>query len=166
MRKLIEALPQVNSTLYARSGLLDQARQRTAGPGNRILKELALGELILADGHPEAAIPHLEKWSELTQASDLQDADIACDSLATAWTLLGSQSDAIKTLESCLNPRQFPSPIAPLGFWKLRLSAHLAKLYRQSGRVAEAQAIEARVRGLLAVGRQGFPLLQELNNQR
>jgi hypothetical protein len=93
----------------------------------------------------------------------LQDADIACESLATAWTLLGGQSDAIKTLESCIdNPRQFPSPIAPLGFWKLRLSAHLAKLYRQTGRVAEAEAIEARVRRLLAMADRDFPLLQEL----
>jgi hypothetical protein len=146
-----------------RAGLFDRAWQRDLGQRREDYQKLALGELILAEGYPEAAIPHLEKWSELTQASDLQDADIACESLATAWTLLGGQSDAIKTLESCIdNPRQFPSPIAPLGFWKLRLSAHLAKLYRQTGRVAEAEAIEARVRRLLAMADRDFPLLQEL----
>jgi hypothetical protein len=164
-RRLVAGLPQANSTQYVRAGLLDQARRRISGPGNRVIKELAFGGVMLAEGHPEAAIPHLSQWSELTEATDLHDADLACDSLAAAWTQLGRPQEAVRVLEDCItNYRQFPWAHTTLGFWKLRLSVHLAKLYRQIGRVGDAETIETRIRRLLGLADRDFPLVQQLGN--
>jgi hypothetical protein len=43
-----------------RVGLFDRAWQSDLGQRRQDYQKLALGELMLADGHPEAAIPHLE----------------------------------------------------------------------------------------------------------
>jgi hypothetical protein len=51
---------------------------------------------------------------------------------------------------------------SPFGVFWLRIQAHLAQLYRQTGRTEEARKIEGQLRKILAYADSDHPILLQL----
>ena len=133
--------------LLARAGAPDEAREAVeawnTGPGN--LKTVR-GELARLEGRLGEAIPLLEEGLAELPGFGI-DFYLALDSLALAWLAQDEPSRAARVLDEA-------AQAAPLrienGSFSLTLELRRAQVYRQLGRVEEAEQIEARLRTLLA----------------
>ncbi len=83
---------------------------------------------------------------------------LASDSLALAWLAQGEPSRAARVLDEAV--QGFP-PIGA-GFSWLTVELRRAQVYRQLGRVEEAEQIEAGLRKLLAHADPDHVILREL----
>ena len=81
------------------------------------------------------------------------------DSLALAWLAQGEPSRAARVLDEAA--QVVPQPLGAGPFW-LTLELRRAQVYRQLGRVEEAEQIEARLRTLLAHADPDHVILREL----
>ena len=112
------------------------------------------GELARLEGRVGDAIPLLE----LEQG---QRSYLASDSLALAWLAQGEPSRAARVLDEAAQV----SPVSPgteAGFSWLTVELRRAQVYRQLGRVEEAEQIEAGLRKLLALADPDHVILREL----
>jgi hypothetical protein len=151
-------------SLLIDTGLLDEARAVIAA--QQIPSDHALGQLALAEGRLDEACARLNAAFErglvpsLSTSSPLR----AARKLAAALTAAGDSARAIGVLErASAIPR---TDIAIQGWhggseW-IRMRAQLADLYRARGRSSHAAAVEAELRGLLAVADHGHPLARRL----
>ena len=122
------------------------------------------GELARLEGRVGEAIPLLEQGLAELQLSNPRGGTLsylASDSLALAWLAQGEPSQAAQVLDEAgqaLPARQSFG----FGFSWLRLELRRAQVYRQLGRVEEAEQIEAGLRTLLAHADPDHVILREL----
>ena len=152
--------------MMARTGMLREAEDIRRILADRVKKPLGPtrppgplriveGELALAHGDSARAIAWLEpmiKWHSPAAA-------IASEDLADLYRKLGRRADEVRVLESAAaGPMQigFAAPFL------MRLQMKLAQRYRESGREAEAQQIEAQVSRLLALADPDHPIVRQL----
>jgi tetratricopeptide (TPR) repeat protein len=157
--------------LHARAGLVEEARRildsippddagvRTFGFPLRLL---ARGELALAEGRTEDAIPLLQEALPFFAPRANAQYFRASDSLARAWEQVGSVPNALRVLQeaSLQKSRAIWGKVA----W-MELQLHLARLYRELGREADAREIEAELRRLLVHSDPDFWILRQLERQ-
>jgi hypothetical protein len=165
----------IRSSLLVRGGHVDRARDILSWPRSKILGtcsepvcdtgmiESGIGDVLLYDGRAREAIPHLERGLVTFPVSAPREYYQDCETLATAHEQLGSMTEAEQVLEKCASrrpPYSGPRFDAPQ-FW-MRLRVHLADDYRRSGRLSDAEHIEADVRRLLVFADSDNPLVQRL----
>ena len=138
----------------ARAGAPDEAREALEGwqapsrlsRGQRAaLVRTVRGELARLEGRLGEAIPLLEEG--LAEIRNNVLFYLGSDSLALAWLAEDEPSRAARVLDEAAQP--VPPNLAAGAFW-LTLKLRRAQVYRQLGRVEEAEQIEADLRKLLA----------------
>ena len=145
--------------LLARAGAPDEAREAleawNTGARAGELK-MVRGELARLEGRLGEAIPLLEEG--LPKQPVGIHFYMALDSLALAWLALDEPSRAARVLE------EYAQAVPLIGdgpFW-LEVELRRAQVYRQLGRVEEAEQIEAGLRTLLAHADPDHVILREL----
>ncbi len=117
------------------------------------------GELARLEGRVGEAIPLLEQaLAELQGDSQFY---LVSDSLALAWLAQDEPSRAARVLDEAAQASRCPCPWGG-GFSWLTLELRRAQVYRQLGRVEEAEQIEAGLRKLLAHADPDHVILREL----
>ena len=144
----------------ARLGAPDEAREaleawKTGARAGQL--RTVRGELARLDGRLGEAIPLLEEGLAEAGTNNLL-LYLASDSLALAWLAQDEPSRAARVLDEAA--QAFPR-IGVASFW-LPLELRRAQVYRQLGRVAEAEQIEAGLRTLLAHADPDHVILREL----
>ena len=144
----------------ARAGAPDEAREALEGwkTGTRAgeLKTVR-GELARLEGRLGEAIPLLEEGlAELATHHPLLY--LGSDSLALAWLAQGEPSRAARVLDEAAQA----VPLIGVGSLWLTLELRRAQVYRQLGRVVEAEQIEAGLRTLLAHADPDHVIVREL----
>ena len=148
--------------LLARAGAPDEAREaleawKTGARAGEL--SMVRGELARLEGRLGEAIPLLEEGlAELGTNSVLFC--LGSDSLALAWLAQGEPSRAARVLDEAAQAS--PVPSLAVGFAWLTLELRRAQVYRQLGRVEEAEQIEAGLRTLLAHADPDHVILREL----
>ena len=161
----------------ARLGAPDEAREALEGwkarggapraprEGSPELKTIR-GELARLEGRVGEAIPLLEQaLAAPAQGGAVGRTQLgthfylASDSLALAWLAQDEPSRAARVLDEAA---QAFSPNINVGFTWLTVELRRAQVYRQLGRVEEAEQIEAGLRTLLAVADPDHVILREL----
>ena len=136
--------------LLARAGAPDEAREALeAGKTGARAGELRTlrGELARLEGRLGEAIPLLEEGlAEIRGNRNLFY--LVSDSLALTWLAQDEPSQAGRVLDEAAQAS--PVPSLAVGFAWLTVELRRAQVYRQLGRVEEAEQIEARLRTLLA----------------
>ena len=115
------------------------------------------GELARLEGRLGEAIPLLEEG--LAEIRNNGPFYLGSDSLALAWLAQGEPSRAARVLDEAAQP--VPPSLGAGAFW-LRLELRRPQVYRQLGRVAEAEQIEAGLRTLLTHADPDHVILREL----
>ena len=145
----------------ARAGAPDEARQaleawKTGARAGEL--RMVRGELARLEGRLGEAIPLLEQGlAELGTADYLFY--VVADSLALAWLAQDEPSRAARVLDEAAQA----VPLWTLTeFFRLPLELRRAQVYRQLGRVEEAEQIEAGLRTLLAHADPDHVILREL----
>ena len=113
------------------------------------------GELARLEGHLGEAIPLLE------QGLAKSGMPLASDSLALAWLAQGEPSRAARVLDEAAQVLPVSS-LTGVSFAWLTVELRRAQVYRQLGRVVEAEQIEAGLRRLLAHADPDHVILREL----
>lgn len=156
--------------LHARAGLVAEARtildslpdDAVVGTLRYPLRLLARGELALAEGRTQDAIPLFQEVLSIFAPWANAGYFRAGESLARAWERAGSVPNALRVLEeaSAQKARALGSTL-----WWMEVQLHLARLYRELGREADAQEIEAELRRLLVYADPDFWMLRQLERQ-
>src|SRR5579862_1940482 len=109
------------------------------------------GELALSQGHLDDAVRLLRQATEDFRQGGNQEFLISSDGLAMALERRGEPLEAVRVLEQASPARSLVLAWeSPAGVFWFRIEAHLARLYRRSGRVADARQIEDQLRRILA----------------
>ena len=150
-----------NLILLARAGAPDEAREaleawKTGARAGEL--SMVRGELARLEGRPGEAIPLLEEGLA-EPGSNPRLFYLVSDSLALAWLAQDEPSRAARVLDEAAQAVPLQIGIGPL--W-LTLELRRAQVYRQLGRVAEAEQIEAGLRTLLAHADPDHVILREL----
>ena len=117
------------------------------------------GELARLEGRLGEAIPLLEEGlAELRTNSSLFY--LMSDSLALAWLAQDEPSRAARVLDEAAQAA--PAPLLGAASFLLTVELRRAQVYRQLGRVEEAEQIEAGLRTLLAHADPDHVILREL----
>ncbi len=147
--------------LLARAGAPDEAREaleawKTGARAGEL--SMVRGELARLEDRLGEAIPLLEEGLAELPAFGI-DSYLALDSLALAWLAQDEPSRAARVLDEA-------AQATPLrienGSFSLTVELRRAQVYRQLGRVEEAEQIEARLRTLLAHADPDHVILREL----
>jgi len=151
------------------------ARTRTdtrAQRDNDIALKLTRGEIALAEGNAEEAIPLLQEGVALLRNSGSFAYFRCAESLANAWEQQGNLGRALQTLEAASDQknRSYPSTMTNHGFVRrpstklnwMRVRLRLAQLYLKLDREAEALEIEAELRDLLRYADPDLWLVRQL----
>ena len=149
---------------------VDRGRYKTATMGLSPAQVVAAlmttvrGELARLEGRLGEAIPLLEQGLGELQLNNLNGwtlSYLASDSLALAWLAQGEPSQAARVLDEAA--QALPARRTALyGFSWLTVELRRAQVYRQLGRVAEAEQIESGLRTLLAHADPDHVILREL----
>lgn len=123
--------------------------------------QIPRGELALARGDADKGINELEEGTRLVGDFGYGLFFLGSESLAKAWKRKGNPTRAVQVLERASGKRS-SAAFERAGFLWLRNQILLARLYREVGRAAEAQAVEAELRKLLALADPHNPMLREL----
>ena len=115
------------------------------------------GELARLEGRVGEAIPLLEQG-----VAELQGFYVASDSLALAWLAQGEPSRAARVLAEAAQVSPPRPSFEVVGISWLTVELRRAQVYRQLGRVVEAEQIEAGLRTLLAHADPDHVILREL----
>ena len=169
--------PNMRLCLLARAGLLTEAgslltRLEDRGSENREV-QIFRGEMALARGQVDEAISQLEEGTGHSferalpyfSLPDFFVGFVGSESLTRALTKKGERVRAIKLLERASALRRLAAFEEAGQYW-LRIRYQLAQLYRESGRVNEARAIEDELRKLLALGDSDHPIRRALERLR
>ena len=146
----------------ARVGAPDEAREaleawKTGAPAGEL--KMVRGELARLEGRLGEAIPLLEEGlAEIRGNRHLLY--LGSDSLALAWLARDEPSRAARVLDEAAQAS--PVPSLAVGFSWLTVELRRAQVYRQLGRVEEAEQIEAGLRTLLAHADPDHVILREL----
>ena len=121
----------------------------------------------LHGGQTREAIRHLERGVALIEKSAFREYYQDCESLADAYERIDQPDSALRVLEQCAarRPRIEGPNFASPPFW-MKLKLRLADTYRLRHRVADAEAIERELRGLLIYADDDHPLVRRLNSMR
>ena len=152
---------------YVRAGLFSDAETAISRDLSRQgYAETARGELAMRRGQTRRAIDQLQRGIDLARAHGYAERYLAAESLANIFVRTGRSQDAIRTLESAVRdaPRFSMNGLTG-GFW-LRTLERLARLYRAVGRAAEADALDRRLRDVLAIADADHPLVRYLDRTR
>lgn len=159
--------------LLARSGLTDQAGRVVAAnkeSGSPLLSgtlQAARGELAMARGHTGEAIHQLRESQKRTRVFGRAAFLLGTQTLATALARQGDLEGAIRALErGSTHKKQVAFHWVSTGVLWERNQLLLARLYRQAGRAADAQRIEADLLNLLALADADHPIVVELRRLR
>jgi tetratricopeptide (TPR) repeat protein len=156
--------------LHARAGLVAEARaildslppdDALVGTIRFPLRLAARAELALAERRTQDAIPLLQEALSVLGPLDAMYFE-ASESLARAWEQAGSIPNALRVLEEA--SAQKARAVWGGARW-MDVQLHLARLYRELGREADAQGIEAELRRLLVYADPDFWLLRQLERQ-
>ena len=145
----------------ARLGAPDEAREaleawKTGARAGQL--RTIRGELARLEGRLGEAIPLLEEGiAERRNNGSLFY--LGSDSLALAWLAQDEPSRAARVLDEAA--QALPLGMMP-GFFRLAVQLRRAQVYRQLGRVEEAEQIEAGLRTLLAHADPDHVILREL----
>ncbi|HEY3205079.1 MAG TPA: hypothetical protein VGL03_15625, partial [Thermoanaerobaculia bacterium] len=156
--------------LLARVGLLPRAArllnkigtpQSISDPG---FLQIPRGELDLARGEVDSGIAELEEGIRRVGVMG-NWVFLGSESLAAALKEKGDLAQAVQVLERTSEKRSSAAFEGAGAFW-LRDQFQLARLYREVGRVKDAQKIEGELRSLLALADPDHPMLVELKRLR
>jgi hypothetical protein len=164
--------------MLIQAGLLDAAerdlewfKRRTAdtsewtpNAANRSIRPFYVSNvsaLELARGRPAAAVALLREQMPWIRRAVPWIRQPATMTLAEALEAIGNVSEAIDMLDETVADRVEAISGNTPNSW-VRTSAHLARLYRKSGRPEKAGAVEAHLRKLLAAADNDHPLVLEL----
>jgi hypothetical protein len=128
-------------------------------------RETARGELALRRGHISEAVTELERGLALASAHTLSERYLGAESLAGALERLNRNEDAVKVLEAAAQAEPRYTYTGPSGAFWLRVLGRLSRTYRDHGRSADADAVEARLRNLLILADPDHPLVVQLQRR-
>jgi len=123
---------------------------------------LSRGYVELGKGNVTASLHDLREGDDFYKQQHFAAMCKTSDHLATALVRLGRTDEAIQVLVDA------EADLANMGegefvdFWNLVARQHLARLYRDAGRIAEATAIEAELRSQLRLGQPEHIVLRAL----
>ena len=121
------------------------------------------GEAALAEGRIEEAIRLLQQATGDFRHGGNHEFLISSDGLALAFERNGEPQEALRVLEQASPARRLEYAWeSPFGVFWLRIQAHLAQLYRRTGRAEEARKIEDQLRKVLAYADSDHPILMQL----
>ena len=174
LRQLLAGRPpaelvQVGS-LPLEVGLVDEWRRtdaflRETRPGLRT-NDYQSGLLALSEGRTADGARSFRAEIE-RGASGLPSNPRASLRLSALQRAAGDLPSAIATLEDATRePRWKTAGGWVVGFLSIRLRAALAELYRDAGRLTEAEAVERELRPLLAVAEPDHPVRRQLDRAR
>jgi prepilin-type processing-associated H-X9-DG protein len=150
---------------YVLVGDLDRARQAMdlleAGPGGPPdYLRLSRAHLAMADGHVERVVELLEPHHADGPPRGSRMWAVTALTLANAHAARGDHARAVRLLEDATR-RRADYDAASAHAW-LPLRHRLAELYRVDDRSVAADAVEAELRGLLAVADDDHPIRRRL----
>ncbi|HKT33609.1 MAG TPA: tetratricopeptide repeat protein [Nitrospira sp.] len=145
----------------ARTGYVTDARIL-----NKDLQDPALdGEIALAEGHRARGISEIEKVVGDTRLNRHPVEFLAAETLADAYERENDLKSAVRLLERMSPDRAKvcgPSNGVGGGIYWMRTQLKLAQLYREAGRMQDAERVEDELGKLLAYADPDFPMLVEL----
>lgn len=150
--------------LLARLGRVEEARALLV-PGRRVLpmhREVALGEIAAATGRLADAERHLREGIDLLAQAPQPAYFMATETLSRLWLEAGETSRVLELLESASRLRVKAAFFPPSGAFWMRTQIELAEARALSGRLADAKALAADLRSLLAVADSNHPVAQRL----
>jgi tetratricopeptide (TPR) repeat protein len=161
--------PQITAFLLVRAGLFPEAEKMLSAvetiPGwNSIVPDAVAGELALARGQTNEAVPLLESSLGTARAQGLLWlVFLLSESLARAREIQGNGEDALRVLEEAAQAKNSFGLFGPMTgtLWQ-RVEWQRARLHRKMGREPEAQQLEADLRKLLAYADPDHPILRRL----
>lgn len=126
---------------------------------------LARGYLELERGQIAESIRDLRLGNSYYQEQHFSALSKASDHLATALERAGDAHQALQVLMDTETQLASQSDRDFVDHWNLVTRQHLARLYRQAGYTAEADAIESALRAQLGLSDSGHIVLQALKQQ-
>jgi tetratricopeptide (TPR) repeat protein len=150
----------------ARAGVVQES-QRFIENYQKFLENIFVihlkGEVALAEGRIEEAIHLLQQATDDFRHGGNHEFLISSDGLALAFERHGEPQEALRVLEDASPARRLEFAWeSPFGMFWLRIQAHLAQLYRHTGRTEEARKIEGQLRKILAYADPDHPILLQL----
>lgn len=139
--------------------LLADLETRGASP---VRIEIARGRVDLASGREARGIRRLQETVGELRSSGDHVFFAGADALAMALKQRGDLPAALEALEMT-SPQRTVAAFAGRGMFWIICQFNLAKLYREAGREADAQAIEDELRGLLEHADPDHPILLALS---
>jgi hypothetical protein len=159
--------PDVHVDRLVRAGLLEEARARLGTPVFLVEQEIeniGRATLWVATGERAAAIPLLRKVLATGTHFDAPYHK-SCEVLAKALVQENRRADAVAELERCTAVSPHFSGGLNAGYWMKNLLT-LAEEYRESGRAADAERVEARLRRLLMYADDDHPIVIRLGHAK
>jgi tetratricopeptide (TPR) repeat protein len=148
---------------FVRAGLYREAEYVMArSGGGEGYTETARGELALRRGHVADAIEDLQRGVDLASTHTLSERYLGAESLATALERLHRNDQALKVLEAAAAAEPRYTRTGPSAAFWLRALDRLSRTYRDLGRTADADAVDARLRRLLISADSDHPLVIQL----
>ena len=126
------------------------------------------GQLALARGDIAAGISLLEQSLKATRAWPMDAFFMGSESLAQVYRKQGKLDEAHRILLQASEERARTYDLSTLkmtGALWMRTELQLADLYREMGRVPEAEKVESELRKLLIYADADFPILRELQKR-
>ena len=146
-------------SFWIEAGLLGKAREAIAiNPVSTYV-----GQLALAEGRYDEAIAHLRERLGVEVGFGSPGIYRVRRKLAEALSAAGRADEAVAILEDMSRAMAIAGP--PNGYEWLRARERLASLYRQTGRVSDAEAVEAELLQLLAVADDDHPIKRRLEHR-
>ena len=165
MRRHMEQVPpdgEERALRFVRAGLHTQAEYGIARTqGLKGFTETALGELARRRGRFSEAVEHLTRGVKAS-TDTLSELYLGSESLADALERLHQGDEALSVLEKAASTTPLYTRTGPSGAFWLHTLNRLSRTYRERGRRAEADAIDARLRHLLTLADADHPLVLQL----
>jgi tetratricopeptide (TPR) repeat protein len=152
--------------LLIRAGLLAEAKKILSNNDSKDegFGIVSQGELALAQGQTTQAITLLQKGIQsLRSGGGGVNLNGGWESLAAAYERQGDLSNTLQVLEEASQDNQIS---VPLGITAMRNKVRLAHLYRDLGRVEDAQKIEAELSYQLTYADADHSILRQLKHSR
>lgn len=164
---LVPAASELRALRYIRAGLLREAEDvLSRDKSNQGVSEVARGELARRRGQTGRAIEELRRGIELTRAHRLSERYLAAESLATVLEGANREGEALEVLEAATADEPRYALTGTSGAFWLRVLGRLSRTYREAGRLKDADAVDDRLRRLLAHADSDHPLLREMGRPR
>lgn len=168
MRRHLSRVPldgEQRALRLARAGLYAQAEYVIArNEGNESFTETARGELARRRGRLSEAVEHLTRGVKASTQT-LSELYLGAESLADVLERLNRREEALNVLETAAAAEPRYTRTGPSGAFWLRTLNRLSRTYRALGRAAQADAIDTRLRRMLALADADHPLVIQLTRR-